>query len=161
MVGREGLGCSEFQISGFGLFSRTVIALWVIHCLVSQPVDGLRPLRERARSWGDEVCRLYFFEIFLWALMLINVRYYFFNWCSWLSLLLFIVVPCVERFEYPYALQFDLILWVLDDTCFLRNVSVTWRRLSCERDCLLNFSFEWLGAITVCTVGSLLLNFIA
>ncbi|XP_022985941.1 transmembrane E3 ubiquitin-protein ligase 1-like isoform X1 [Cucurbita maxima] len=54
MVGREGFGCSEFRRGGFGYFSRTVFALWVVHILVSQPVDGLRPLRERARSWGDE-----------------------------------------------------------------------------------------------------------
>ncbi|KAG7010381.1 TUL1, partial [Cucurbita argyrosperma subsp. argyrosperma] len=54
MVGREGFGCSSFRRGGFGYFSRTVFALWVVHILVSQPVDGLRPLRERARSWGDE-----------------------------------------------------------------------------------------------------------
>ncbi|XP_038901004.1 transmembrane E3 ubiquitin-protein ligase FLY2-like isoform X1 [Benincasa hispida] len=53
MVSREGFGCSEFQ-RRFGYFSRTVFALWVVQFLVSQPVDGLRPLRERARSWGDE-----------------------------------------------------------------------------------------------------------
>lgn len=73
MVSREGFGCSEFQRSGFRYFSRTVFALWVVHFLVFQPVDGLRPLRERARSWGDEVCGLYSYIYFLWALMLINV----------------------------------------------------------------------------------------
>ena len=65
MMSRDGFGCSEYQRSGFGCFSRTILALWAVHILVFQPVDGLRPLRERARSWGDEVCRVHFFLVSL------------------------------------------------------------------------------------------------
>lgn len=37
-----------------GFLFRVVFGLWICF-VVSRPVDGLRPLRERARSWGDEV----------------------------------------------------------------------------------------------------------
>ncbi|KAK4577609.1 hypothetical protein RGQ29_027930 [Quercus rubra] len=43
----------RFERRGLGFVFRIVFGLWL--CLVlSQPVAGLRPLRERARSWGDE-----------------------------------------------------------------------------------------------------------
>nr|POE96690.1 transmembrane e3 ubiquitin-protein ligase 1 [Quercus suber] len=43
----------RFERRGLGFMFQIVFGLWL--CLVlSQPVAGLRPLRERARSWGDE-----------------------------------------------------------------------------------------------------------
>lgn len=39
---------------GLGFVLRIVFGFWV-GFLLTQPVAGLRPLRERARSWGDEV----------------------------------------------------------------------------------------------------------
>jgi hypothetical protein len=43
-----------FERRGLGFVFRFVFGLWVGFVL-SRPVAGLRPLRERARSWGDEV----------------------------------------------------------------------------------------------------------
>lgn len=43
-----------FERRGLGFVFRIVFGLWVGFVL-SRPVAGLRPLRERARSWGDEV----------------------------------------------------------------------------------------------------------
>lgn len=37
-----------------GFLVRAVFGLWLVFAVL-RPVDGLRPLRERARSWGDEV----------------------------------------------------------------------------------------------------------
>ncbi|GMY10143.1 transmembrane E3 ubiquitin-protein ligase FLY2 [Fagus crenata] len=42
-----------FERRGLGFVFRIVLGLWVGFVL-SRPVAGLRPLRERARSWGDE-----------------------------------------------------------------------------------------------------------
>lgn len=41
--------------SRVGLLNWVVLGLWVGFVFL-QPVVGLRPLRERALSWGDEVC---------------------------------------------------------------------------------------------------------
>lgn len=38
-----------------GVLVRVCCSLWVFLAITS-PVAALRPLRERARSWGDEVC---------------------------------------------------------------------------------------------------------
>jgi hypothetical protein len=43
-----------FGRRGLGFVLRIVFGFWV-GFLLTQPVAGLRPLRERARSWGDEV----------------------------------------------------------------------------------------------------------
>lgn len=43
-----------FERRGLGFVFRIVFGLW-IGFVLSRPVAGLRPLRERARSWGDEV----------------------------------------------------------------------------------------------------------
>ncbi|KAG2717357.1 hypothetical protein I3843_03G172600 [Carya illinoinensis] len=42
-----------FERRGLGFVFRIVFGLW-IGFVLSRPVKGLRPLRERARSWGDE-----------------------------------------------------------------------------------------------------------
>lgn len=42
-----------FERRGLGFVFRIVFGLW-IGFVLSRPVAGLRPLRERARSWGDE-----------------------------------------------------------------------------------------------------------
>ncbi|KAJ7981488.1 transmembrane E3 ubiquitin-protein ligase 1-like [Quillaja saponaria] len=52
MVAREKLDFSSFKRSGLGFLFYCVFELWVI--LVLRPVAGLRPLRERPGSWGDE-----------------------------------------------------------------------------------------------------------
>ncbi|XP_038682750.1 transmembrane E3 ubiquitin-protein ligase FLY1-like isoform X2 [Tripterygium wilfordii] len=54
MVNLEYLGFLRFQsVRGLGILFRVILGLWF--CLeVLQPVVGLRPLREQARSWGDE-----------------------------------------------------------------------------------------------------------
>lgn len=43
-----------FERRGLGFVFRIVFGFW-IGVVLSRPVTGLRPLRERARSWGDEV----------------------------------------------------------------------------------------------------------
>ena len=40
---------------GLGILLQVAFWWWVILLLVN-PVAGLRPLRERTRSWDDEVC---------------------------------------------------------------------------------------------------------
>lgn len=40
---------------GLGILFRVAYGWWVVLLLLS-PVAGLRPLRERTRSWDDEVC---------------------------------------------------------------------------------------------------------
>ncbi|KAF5744078.1 RING/U-box superfamily protein isoform 1 [Tripterygium wilfordii] len=54
MVTLEYLGRLRLQsIRGLGILFRVILGLWF--CLeVLQPVVGIRPLREQARSWGDE-----------------------------------------------------------------------------------------------------------
>lgn len=39
---------------GLGILFQVVFVWWVVLLFLS-PVDCLRPLRERTRSWGDEV----------------------------------------------------------------------------------------------------------
>lgn len=62
MVADGNLGSSWFcRRRSLGFLHKVVLGLWVGFMLLS-PVVGLRPLRERARSWGDEVG---FFWLFL------------------------------------------------------------------------------------------------
>lgn len=63
MVAGENLGSSWFCRRSLGFLHRVVLGLWVGFLLWS-PVVGLRPLRERARSWGDEVGFLRIREFF-------------------------------------------------------------------------------------------------
>lgn len=57
---RESLGFYQLEKKGLlGFVFRAVFGFWVGLALL-QPVAALRPLRERARSWGDEVCILNF-----------------------------------------------------------------------------------------------------
>ncbi|XP_048327692.2 transmembrane E3 ubiquitin-protein ligase FLY2 isoform X2 [Ziziphus jujuba] len=54
MVADGNLGSSWFcRRRSLGFLHKVVLGLWVGFMLLS-PVVGLRPLRERARSWGDE-----------------------------------------------------------------------------------------------------------
>lgn len=59
MVADGNLGSLWFRRRSFCFLHRVVLGLWVGFLLL-RPVVGLRPLRERARSWGDEVS---FFKI--------------------------------------------------------------------------------------------------
>jgi biotin transporter BioY len=43
-----------FRRRGLGFVLRIVFG-FLVGFLLTRPVAGLRPLRERARSWGDEV----------------------------------------------------------------------------------------------------------
>jgi hypothetical protein len=52
MVNSEGFSWRR----GLGFVVWIVFWLWFVFLGLLQPVVGLRPLRERARSWGDEVC---------------------------------------------------------------------------------------------------------
>lgn len=68
MVTWENLGFFWLLLRGrkLGLLVHFFFGLWF--CLaVLKPVAALRPLRERARSWGDEVGNFYFF----WGLLII------------------------------------------------------------------------------------------
>ncbi|KAF3444094.1 hypothetical protein FNV43_RR13784 [Rhamnella rubrinervis] len=53
MVADGNLGCLWSRRRSLGFLHRVVLGLWV-GFLLFRPVVGLRPLRERARSWGDE-----------------------------------------------------------------------------------------------------------
>jgi hypothetical protein len=53
MVADGNLGSLWFRRRRFGFLHRVVLGLWVGFLLL-RPVVGLRPLRERSRSWGDE-----------------------------------------------------------------------------------------------------------
>ena len=65
----------RFERRGLGFVFRIVFGLWL--CLVlSQPVAGLRPLRERARSWGDEVG----FQKSVFNFVLVYCIYLFIQW---------------------------------------------------------------------------------
>lgn len=56
-----------------GILFRILVGSCVIFVVI-WPVNGLRPLRQRPRSWGDEVsgfvfCNFYFFIFFSWLFM--------------------------------------------------------------------------------------------
>ncbi|KAK9285956.1 hypothetical protein L1049_025158 [Liquidambar formosana] len=53
MVVTENLGFSQSGRRGLGFVFRVVLGIWVGFMLF-QPAMALRPLRERARAWGDE-----------------------------------------------------------------------------------------------------------
>lgn len=55
MVASEGLGFWLRKRRGLGFLLQIVFGWWAV-LLFLHPVAGLRPLRERTRSWGDEVC---------------------------------------------------------------------------------------------------------
>ena len=56
MVASERLELWLFErTKGIGILLQIAFGWWVV-LLFLQPVAGLRPLRERTRSWGDEVC---------------------------------------------------------------------------------------------------------
>ena len=57
MVALGNLGFLCFRRRRLGLFKWVVFGLW-FGLLLLQPVVSLRPLRERARSWGDEVGKI-------------------------------------------------------------------------------------------------------
>ena len=54
MVTREYLGSLWISRRRLWFVFRVVFGLWFGFVLLT-PVAGLRPIRERARSWGDEV----------------------------------------------------------------------------------------------------------
>lgn len=54
MLGDDKLGFSWYPRRRIWLLNRVVFGLWIGFVLL-QPVVGLRPLRERTRSWDDEV----------------------------------------------------------------------------------------------------------
>lgn len=48
------LNLMQFKLKNLGVLVRVFSSLWIILAII-RPVAGLRPLRERGRSWGDEV----------------------------------------------------------------------------------------------------------
>lgn len=55
MVGAEKLDYWLFKRRGLGFVFQIVYGWWIV-LLFLRPVAALRPLRERTRSWSDEVC---------------------------------------------------------------------------------------------------------
>lgn len=53
MVSCEGFGVLRWRQLGF--IVRFVFGLWFAFAVL-KPAAALRPLRDRTRSWGDEVC---------------------------------------------------------------------------------------------------------
>ncbi|XP_062083624.1 transmembrane E3 ubiquitin-protein ligase FLY1-like [Humulus lupulus] len=53
MVAKRNLGFGCFSKRRLGLLNWVVFGFWLA-LLLLQPVASVRPLRERARSWGDE-----------------------------------------------------------------------------------------------------------
>lgn len=39
-----------------GILLRVAFVWWWVFLLIVTPVVGLRPLRDRTNSWGDEIC---------------------------------------------------------------------------------------------------------
>lgn len=54
-VDSEGLELLLVKRRGVGAFLRIAFG-WLVFLLFLSPVVGLRPLRDRTSSWGDEVC---------------------------------------------------------------------------------------------------------
>lgn len=54
-VEAQRLEISSFKKREFGVLLRIVFG-WLVFLLFVGPVEGLRPLRDRTNSWGDEVC---------------------------------------------------------------------------------------------------------
>lgn len=73
MITRQNLGFLCFERWRLGFVFRVVFGLWVWFVL-SWPVTGVRPIRERARSWGDEVGIYIHFNIIISFFFLFSGR---------------------------------------------------------------------------------------
>lgn len=56
MVATKGLEFWLCKRRGLGFLLQQIVFGWWVFLVFLRPVAGLRPLRERTRSWGDEVC---------------------------------------------------------------------------------------------------------